>query len=651
MWEWLIFGLVALVFAVVAAWVTGRVLNAPIAWVRGIAVGVVVLVICLPGVQWVFSAGDVIVDGRPAVSGPVGGLFLALIFGWVLALVVAVLVTLELLWPSHPWNPYRAAKGVFARRARDRRYTQIVRLLARRGLAFRQARRRGEDPPLPQEVAAALGEAGVTFVKLGQVLSTRDDVLPQDLTAALATLQMDVSPLPWSEARAVIERELKQPLADAFAEVDEVPLAAASVAQVHTARLLDGSQVVIKVQRPSARQQVTVDLDILQRLAADAEARTDWGRRYGTRALAAEFARSLREELDYRIEASNTELMRGTLAKSETSLRVPRVFEEFSTPRMLVQERVTGTPFSRLDGSAIVGSPDAERIADSIVDSVFEQIAVRGVFHADLHPGNLVLGDDGDVWLIDFGAVGILEKSLRRLLVALLLAVVNEDDAAATDALLLIVESSQDLDTAALQHDLGVVLTRVHNATLDASLFSLLLEVLRRHRLTLPPALLLVFRTLGSLEGTLRRLSPDYRFVERGLERVPHMARMMTGPKDALLTLETYAATVGEGLRRLPRRIEEISDGLVRGTLSVRVRAFDSRGERSWVEGLTGQLTTTIVGVVLVVSSVVLVVFGQGPLLTDTVPLLPFLGAAIGLGGFLLVLRSLRTGLMRDQRR
>lgn len=645
MGEWLIGVAIALAFAATGSWVAGRVLDAPVAWVRGIVTGFVVFALCVPLVLWALERSDVIVGGRLAVSGPVAVTFLVLTLGWVFAIVVAALVTLDVVWPARWWNPYPAVKGAFARRDRRRRYARIVRMLSRRGLAFRRAQRRGDAPALPTEVVAAMSEAGVTFVKLGQVLSTRDDMLPHEYTDAFAALQMDVAPIPWPEARAAMEAELKRPLAEVFGEIDETPLAAASVAQVHAARLVDGTPVVIKIQRPHAREQVTVDLDILQRLAADAEAHTDWGRGYGAVALAAEFAHSLREELDYRVEASNTELMRATLAASESPIHIPGVVDDLSTSRMLVQERVEGRAFGRIDDPDFVGSPEAVAVADALVDSIFEQIALRGVFHADLHPGNLIMTDEGEVWLIDFGAVGILEKSLRRLLVTMLLAVVNEDDVAATDVMLMLCEPAEGLDAEALQREIGVVLTRVHGLGADVSLFTRLIDILRRHRLALPPALILVFRTLGSLEGTLRRIAPDYRMVERGLSRVPHYATRMASFTDAALTAQTAAAIAAEGVRRAPRRIEALASRLEKGTFSVRVRPFDTPAEKSWVDGLLGQLLTTLVGVVLVTASVVLLVFGGGPLLTGDVPLLPFLGAVVGLGGFLLVLRSLRIGL------
>ncbi len=501
---------------------------------------------------------------------------------------------------------------------------------------------------LPQALVAALAEAGVTFVKLGQVLSTREDVLPRDLIEALSTLQMDSTPIPWPEAEAAIRAELRRPITEVFAEIESEPMAAASVAQVHAATLVSGERVVVKIQRPSARAQVTTDLDILERLARDAERRTAWAADYGAVALVAEFSRALTEELDYRIEVANAEMLRGAIAKTHAMpLRVPRVFPDLCTQRMIVQERIEGVPFGKLP-EGVVEPGAARALADGVLDAVFEQIAVRGVFHADLHPGNLILCDDGEVALIDFGAVGILEASMRRLLVPLLTAIAADDDQAATDIVLLLCEPDPaGADQAALQRDVGAIITRVRNAPAGEDVFRFLLDTLRHHRLAMPPSLLLVFRTLGSLEGSLRRVYPGYDMVGQALTRAPHFARSMLSLRTAALSAQTQLVLALEQVRRVPRRLENISRSLEQGTFSVRLRSFEGAGERRWIEGMLGQVTSTLVGVTLLATGIALAISSGGPQLTEDVPLFPFLGSVVGLGGLLLLVRSLRAALRR----
>ena len=676
-----------IVFAVCGAWVAQHVLGTPIGWIRAVLFAAIVYALTVPVVRAALEAGDVMIDGKLDVSSPIGGVFLALALGWQFAITVTVVMLLELFWPSgRGWHPIRAVQGMLRRRKRMARYLQTLRIASRHGLSLYGSRRHGETEDVPAALVAALNEAGVTFVKIGQVLSTRDDILPRELTDALATLQMQTEPLPWPVARAAIEAELPGTIDDAFAWIDETPLAAASVGQVHAARLrsADGESepsVVVKIQRPDARATVETDSDIILRLAEQAERRAAWARGYGLHALAVEFTNSLREELDYRVELANTELLRDTIARSSsTGLHVPEVYAELCTQRMMVLERVEGVPFSKLDGAlpaemadlaprehtdargfqagdvagvvaltTTAAPPTARDIADGLVDAIFEQVAVRGIFHADLHPGNVILRPDGQLTLIDFGSIGILERSLRRMLVALMSAMGAEDDVALTDLLLMVVKepNGSEPDRDALQREIGMILTRMRNGSTGSAVFTEVFDVLRRHQLSLPPALVLVFRTIISLEGTLRRLVPDYDMIDRALSRTSYFASLSLEPQQILAEAKVQAQVVGEQLRRLPRRLETFGTQLENGTFGLNLRMFRDPHERGWIASLVAQLTTALIGVALIVSAVILVVSGGGPHLTDDVGLLPFLGAVLGLGGMLLLLRALRTSLMR----
>ncbi|WP_426319890.1 ABC1 kinase family protein [Microbacterium sp. E-13] len=643
---WLSVGLFAVGFALLAAWASRRLLDSSVGWLRAGGTALIVFLVALPLAVWSLRAAGVLVDGQIVADTPIALAFFALTLGWLFAAVVVCVVTLEFVWPSRALrNPVAVVREAFRRRDRARRYTQILSIASRHGLGL-FGRQDAASRDLPAAIVAAANEAGVTFIKLGQMLSARDDVLPREIVDALASLQMDSTPIPWSEAEAVIRDELARPVSEVFSHIDTEPLAAASVAQVHAARLSTGEDVIIKIQRPSARRQVVTDLDILHRLAADLERRTDWAREYGAVALVAEFARTLRAELDYRIERDNIELLRTATASSPFRLRIPRTFPEISTERMLVQERIRGRPFSHLS-HADIAPGEARRIADSIVAAVFDQALVRGVFHADLHAGNVMLVDsvppDGErqVALVDLGAIGIVEKSLRRLLTPLLVAIANEDDAGATDLVLLICEHGESLHKPALQRDIGVVITRVHNRAANEDIFRLLVDVLRRHRLTIPPSMLLVLRTLSSLDGTLRLLSPDYDLTARGVEIGMGLASRQLAMHDMFRSAQVQAVVLVEGMRRVSRRIESISRELDDGTFSVRVRMFDSVRERSWVDGLVSRLTITVVGITLVIAGVLLTVSDTGPMLTNDVPAFSFVGSVLGLGGLLLLLRSL----------
>ncbi|MDD7961953.1 ABC1 kinase family protein [Microbacterium thalli] len=652
--EWLLFAIGAVVFAVVATWLAKRALEARVGWVRGPIVSLVVFVVFAPLGVWVLRQSGILRGSRVLADNPITIGFVLLVLAWMFAIVLILLITLELMWPARvPVGPIRAIRGALHRRRRAMRYARIVAIASRHGLGgVRSESARAE---LPRALAATLDDAGVTFVKLGQILSTRSDLLPAEITRALATLQMDTTPIPWSEAKAAIETQLGRPLDLVFTFIDETPLAAASVGQVHTAQLRNGTDVVVKIQRPKARAEVATDLDIIERAAADLERRTTWAKDVGASALAAQFAVALREELDYRVEVANMEMLRDSMTAADArAVRIPDVYPELCTEQLIVMEHVRGIPFSRLPAPGEPGSvapEDATAIADAVLDVIVGQVALRGVFHADLHPGNLILQPDGIVALIDFGSVGIVEKSLRRLLLPLLVALHNEDDSGATDAVLMLVKprAGAAVDVAALQHDIGVILTRLHNSRADQHLFTALIDVLRHHRLALPPGLLLAFRTLGAVEGTLRRLDPGYDMIKRALSRAPQYALRMGDPRTAALSAQVQLQLGRERIRDLPRRVDGILHDLESGQLTVRLRALESPDDRSWVESLTGRLTTTLVGATLVVVGVMLGVADHGPLLTETVSVFPFLGSIVGLGGLLLLLRSLRSALVRRE--
>ncbi|GAA4355454.1 ABC1 kinase family protein [Microbacterium rhizosphaerae] len=643
---WLAVGLFGVGFAVLAAWAARRLLDRSVGWMRSVVTAFIVFIVALPLTTWSLDAAGVVRGGQVVAELPIAVSFFVVTLGWLFAGVVVCIVTLEFAWPSHGLrNPIASVREAFRRRDRAKRYTQILSIASRHGVALFGAPRTAPRD-LPTALVDAMNEAGVTFVKLGQVLSARDDLLPREFVDAFATLQMESTPISWADAEAAIRAELRRPLDEVFARIDPEPLAAASVAQVHAAQLRDGNEVIVKIQRPLARRQVTTDLDILRRLAADLERRTDWAKEYGAAALVEEFARGLYDELDYRIEIDNAEMLRVATAQSPSRLRIPMSYAQLSTERMLVQERVRGTPLTHVS-SVELPAQEASAIADEIASAVFDQVLLRGVFHADLHAGNLILGarrgegEPRDVTLIDFGSVGIIEKSLRRLLVPLLIAIANEDDTVATDLVLLICGYGDSLRKPALQRDIGVVITRVRNSPTHDDIFRLLLDALRRHRLAIPPSLLLVLRTLSSLEGTLRLIQPDYDLTRRGLELAPTAAVQQLSIRDAILSAQSRGAVLMEGARRLSRRIESVSRALDEGTFSLRMRVFETGAERSWVDALMSRMTITVIGVTLVIAGVLLAVSSTGPMLTTDVRAFGFLGSVLALGGLLLLLRSL----------
>ena len=373
-----------------------RLLGVPVGWPRTFLLSLVANAAAAPLLSWTLL--EIGIDWRSSTldsqQQSVVVLVSVLFVAWVVAVEVGVLVILEALLPtgSVP-GPVELVRTAPARVRRARRYAQIVRIAARHGLG-RYLTPRPPDHEPGVATARALREAltagGVTFVKLGQMLSTRSDLLGPSYVAELSRLQSDVRPEPWETVRRTLVEELGRDPDEVFVEVDPVPLAAASVGQVHRARLASGEDVVVKVQRTDARAQVTADLDIVERLAAWLQRTTPWARTLGVRDLAAGFAQSLDEELDYRVEAANVAAVRAGLP-ADSPVRVPRVHEHLTTERVLVMERMPGRPLSEPAALEGTGAEERAELAEELLGSVLHQVLVTGVFHADLHAGNVLL--------------------------------------------------------------------------------------------------------------------------------------------------------------------------------------------------------------------------------------------------------------------
>jgi ubiquinone biosynthesis protein len=558
-----------------------------------------------------------------------------LILGGACALVVAMvfLVVAEALVPSGSVpGPLAWRRALRGRIARARRYSQISRIAFRHGLTpFLSGRRRAElDTPdgrreLARSVRQALDEGGVTFVKLGQVLSTRPDLLPLEFVEELGQLQDQVAPAGWDQVEQVLAAELGAPVEEVFAGFDREPLAAASVAQVHAARLKSGEEVVVKVQRPGIRTVVERDLDIIVRLARTLEARTRWARALGTRSLALGFADAVREELDFRIEAGN---MAGVAATAGGRVRIPVPYQPLSGERVLVMERLDGTPLSAAGPLIADRGLDRDGLARDLLECLLRQVMVSGVFHADPHPGNVLELADGRLGLLDFGSVGRLDASVRAALQRLLLAMDRGDPLAASDAMLEVMLRPDEVDTERLERALGQFMARYLSpgARPGVRMFSDLFRIVSEHGLSVPPEVAAVFRALATLEGTLAQLAP-------GLDLVAE-ARAFAG-RQGIEQLDAGAArqlvaeeltTLLPMLRRLPRRVERIAGAAEHGRLSVQVRLFADERDRRHVTGLLHQVLLTILAATAGIMAVLLLGTAGGPRVTATVSLYQLLG-------------------------
>jgi ubiquinone biosynthesis protein len=521
------------------------------------------------------------------------------------ALVVAMmfLVIAEALVPSGSLpGPLEWRRELRGRVVRTRRYSQISRIAIRHGLSpYLRGRRRAElDAPagrarLARSLRLALDEGGVTFVKLGQVLSTRPDLLSPEFTEELGHLQDQATPAPWSQVEQVLGSELGGPVEEVFDRFDRAPLAAASVAQVHAARLRSGAEVAVKVQRPGIRSVVERDLDIVARLARTLERRTRWARSIGAGDLASAFADAVRDELDFRVEAGNMAAV-AAASPGDGAVRVPVPHAPLCTQRVLVMQRLQGTPLGAADAVIAEQALDREALACALLEYMLRQIMIDGVFHADPHPGNVMVLTDGRLGLLDFGSVGRLDASLRSALQRLLLALDRGDPLGASDALLEVTLRPDEIDQERLERALGQFMARYlgPGTTTGVRMFTDLFRIVSEYGLSVPPEVAAVFRALATLEGTLGRLAPGFNLVTQARA---FAGRYAAGELEVAASRQTVGeelATLLPMLRRLPRRVERIASAAEHGRLSVHVRLLADERDRRHVTGMLHQVLLTI---------------------------------------------------------
>ncbi|ADU51472.1 ABC-1 domain-containing protein [Thermaerobacter marianensis DSM 12885] len=378
----------------------------------------------------------------------------------------------------------------------------------------------------------ALEELGPTFVKLGQLLSTRPDLLPPEVLRELGRLQDRVPAFPFEEAAAQIEQELGRPVHQLFARFDPRPLAAASIGQVHAAQLPDGRPVVVKVQRPGIRHTIEADLALLMDLAELAERYSPWAAFYPFRDIAAELAASLRAELDFVREGRNAQRLARLLA-GRPEVRVPQVIWEYTTPRVLTLERLEGAKLSEVGG---LEPAAARRLARTLVDAVLDPLFRAGFFHADPHPGNILLLPGGRVGLVDFGITGQLDRTTRRRLAGAVIALWRGDAGALLQAVEGLATVPPGTDRRRLRRDLELLLDRYGDVPLSqldlTEMLPVFFELLRRHRVRVPADLALVGKTLLSLQGVVRAIDPDLSVLDLARPMGRRLLRQYLSPAE-----------------------------------------------------------------------------------------------------------------------
>jgi predicted unusual protein kinase regulating ubiquinone biosynthesis (AarF/ABC1/UbiB family) len=486
------------------------------------------------------------------------------------------------------------------------RYRQIAMLLARHGRrdlvssAGLDDALTGEgdaaDPEAAARLAADLEEMGPTFVKLGQLLASRVDLLPPAYTDALSRLQDDVEPFPLAQVEEIVSAELGVRLSRVFPVFDPEPLAAASLGQVHRARLRDGREVVVKVQRPDIRPQVAEDMEVLAGLAETLDRHTDVGRRYAFADLFEQFRSSLVDELDYGREAGNLETLRRALAEEELIV-VPAPVPDLTPSRVLTMEYVEGRNVTSL-GPLGQLELDGARLADALFLAYLRQVLVDGVFHADPHPGNVLVTDDGRLALVDVGMVARLKPSLRERLVKLFLALA---DARADEVARLARSMAEELpgfDDKRFERAVAEVVARTEDASLQELNIGVLVLQLTREAaesgLRMDPELVMLGKTLLNLGQVAAALDPG--FEPREALRRHTSALMRSSMETSPASLLSSVLEAKEFVEELPGRVNRAFDAIGSGRFELRVNAFD---EDEFLRGLHKLANVGAAGLIL----------------------------------------------------
>jgi len=488
-----------------------------------------------------------------------------------------------------------------------RRYRDIAGLLLKYGrsdLIFNAglaAEAGAPDPAVSQTgdaLATDLEQLGPTFVKVGQLLSTRADLLPPDALRSLSRLQDDVEPFPFEDVERIVNEELGVRLSKAFSRFDRTPLAAASLGQVHRAALRDGREVAVKVQRPNVREQVLRDMETIGEVADFLDHHTTTGRRVGLKRMAGEMRESLLRELDYRLEAQNMTTIGSNLVPFPRIV-VPQPVADYSTARVLTMDYISGQKIT--DASPLVLAESQSReLAEELFKAYLHQVILDGIFHADPHPGNVLLTTDGRIALLDLGMVSRLTPDRQEELLHFLLAVADGRTERAADLALAMGERLEDFDETAFRRRVGEVIARSRDARIgDAPAGQLMLAVAHAAVETgvrLPNELTLLGKTLLNLDEVGQTLAPDFD-VQESLRRnandlmMERMRRSVTPSAafSSLLEAKNFA-------ERLPGRINRILDSLANQELKVRVELID---EGSVLEGLQKVANRITLGLIL----------------------------------------------------
>jgi ubiquinone biosynthesis protein len=494
----------------------------------------------------------------------------------------------------------------------------------------------------------ALQELGPTFIKLGQILSTRPDLIPLSYVQELSKLQDQVSPFPYDEVREIVKSETGRYPEDLFRHFESNPVAAAPIGQVHRAQLMENDPVVVKVQRPGIRKVIEVDLEIMFHLAGLMERHLEEAKLFRPARILDEFANTLEKEIDYTVEASNIENFARQFMDDDT-VYIPRIYRELSTQRILTMEYVEGIKASDVESLQRTGY-DLREIARRGANSMMKQIFVHGYFHADPHPGNLFILPGNVICFLDFGMMGRIRREEREDFAELLIEILERDEKKITEVMLKLTDYEHEPDKERLERDLSEFvnqyLFRPLKETNIAKVFQRLLEILVRHQSRLKPGLFLMIRAVSTVEMLGRSLDPDFMLMTHAepFVRSVHLSRFT--PERIIRDAVDSGSELVTLLRIVPGEIRSILKLAKEGRVKIELEQRGLDPLLSTHDRTINRLAVAIVLAALIIGSSLIVLSGVPPRCRD-IPVFGVVGFIVaGLLGFWLLVSILRRGMM-----
>ena len=494
----------------------------------------------------------------------------------------------------------------------------------------------------PERLASDLEAMGPTFIKLGQLLSTRVDMMPPAYTTALSRLQDAVAPVPAEQVRAVIEAELGLRVRDLFDRFDDEPLASASIGQVHRAHTVTGKDVVVKVLRPGVREVVRDDMALLGQVADLADDRTSVGQRLGAARLVAQFRRSMADELDYRKELASLQRFR-EFAADEPLLVVPQAYPDFSTSQILTMDFIAGKKVTDVGPLGML-DVDGPALAEALFRFTLRTLLKDGLLHADPHPGNLLLSTDGRLAIIDLGMVARVPQRVQAHLVKMLIGIGEGDGEEVAGILAGMGHPLREFNAAAFRDDVAHVVSGTVALGADLQAGAVLVELARlsgQHGLRPPAEMSLVGKALLNLDQSVAHLDSAFAPADAIRDNLATIITSGLGPSAGGML--SSALETKDFVRRLPRRANRILDALSNGELGLRVTAFDEDRILAVAQRLTNRLTVGIILAAVTVAAALMIRVDAGPRLLGYPALAVVFFLAAALSGFALVISILWT--------